>query len=415
MAAAGSGAREGVSAGCRSTVVVIDGDTPDAAENAAAALAEKLHALPAQFPFVERPDAIPFFRANGLLFLSKEKLTDILDELVQAQPMLGVIASDPSLRGFFGMVNLMVQGFTHGQADYARLDQPFGAIADTIQAALQGGDRPVAWQGMGGDKEKPDPHEIRKFILVKPALDYGALEPGATADQTIRALANELQLIPANGVHVRLTGSVPLNDEEFASVANGTGVATIVSAMLVFVLLLLALRSLRLVLPILLTLAVGLAATTAFALAAIGSLNLISVAFAVMFIGIAVDFGIQFGVRYRDQHYQEHDHAKAMRRTAAIIAVPLAMAAASTALGFLAFIPTDYRGVSELGLIAGAGMLIAFFLNITLLPALLTFSRPPAEREAMAINGPRRSMRSCCGTASPFSRRRSLLRWPASR
>ncbi len=314
------------------TVIVIDGDTPDKAEGAAAALAEKLHALPNQFSMVQRPDAIPFFRTNGFLYLSKDELSDTLDQLVQAQPMFGVIASDPSLRGFFGVIGLMLQGLQYGQVDYAKLDQPFVKMADTIDAAIAGQDKPLVWEG-SGDNKKPNLHEIRKFILVKPVLNYGELEPGAETSKTIRAEANELGLTPEHGVHVRLTGSVPLNDEEFASVANGTQTATIVSAVLVVLLLLIALRSVRIVIPILLTLVVGLAATTAFALAAIGALNLISVAFAVMFIGIAVDFGIQFGVRYRDQHHQEPDHAKAMTRTAKIIAMPLAMAAGSTALG----------------------------------------------------------------------------------
>ncbi len=363
-------------------VVVIDGDTADAAEAAAESLALKLRTMPDKFSQVIRPDKIPFFQKNGLLLLSKEEANTILDQMIQAQPMLGTLAGDPSLRGFFGMISLMLQGVERGETDFKQLDAPFATIASTIEANLTGQEKPLAWQSMNPD-QKPTLRDLRKFILVKPSLDYTALEPGAAASDALRTAAKDLHLTPDYGVRVRLTGSVALNDEEFASVADGTGFATILSGILVLVLLLWALRSVRIVLPILLTLIVGLIATTAFALATIGSLNLISVAFAVMFIGIAVDFGIQFGVRYRDQHHQEPDHAKAMTRTARLIALPLTMAAGSTALGFLAFIPTDYRGVSELGLIAGAGMIIAFILNITLLPALLAFTRPPAELESV--------------------------------
>lgn len=363
-------------------VIVIDGATPDAAESAAAKMTQRLRAMPQLFTEVERPDAIPFFRKNGLLFLSKTELATTLDELVQAQPMLGMLASDPSLRGLTGMLGLMVQGFQAGQIDYDRLDQSFSKISATIEAALAGQDKPLALQSLA-DGGKPAPRDLRKFIITKPVLDYSQLESGKAARDTVRRMANELGLSPDHGVQVRMTGSVALSDEEFASVASGTTTATIVSGILVVTLLILALRSLRIVLPILLTLIVGLVATSAFALLAVGSLNMISVAFAVMFIGIAVDFGIQFGIRYRDQHHDEPDHAKAMLNTAAIIAVPLTMAAASTALGFLAFLPTAYRGVSELGLIAGGGMIIAYLLNITLLPALLTFAQPPAEPEAI--------------------------------
>jgi hopanoid biosynthesis associated RND transporter like protein HpnN len=366
-------------------LVVIDGATPDTAENAATALSANLQAQTNLFTSVIRPDAIPFFRKNGFLFLSKDELGSILDQLIQAQPMLGALTSDPSLRGLFSALGMMAQGVQAGAVPADQLDKPLNAIADTVEAALKGEDKPMSWQDMMSGP-KPQARDLRKFVLAKPVLNYAELEPGKTASDAVRAAADQLSLNPAHGVHVRLTGSVPLNDEEFASVANGTGFATALSGILVFVVLLLALHSLRIILPILLTLTVGLVATTAFALAAVGSLNLISVAFAVMFIGIAVDFGIQFGVRYRDQHHNEPDHARAMSRTAGIIAIPLSMAAGSTALGFLAFIPTAYRGVSELGLIAGGGMIIAYLLNITLLPALLTFARPPAEREAIGFS-----------------------------
>lgn len=364
-------------------LVVVDGDTPDEADNAANQLTAKLQTMTDRFTIVQRPDTIPFFRKNGLLFLPQDKDAAILNEIVETQPMLGMLTADPSLRGFFNMIGLMAQGAQHGQGDFSRLEKPFEAIANTIEAAVAGKNERLAWQNMQPQSEPPTSRDLRKYIVTKPVLNYSLLEPGSQASEAIRAAAKDLNLTADHGVHIRLTGPVALNDEEFASVANGTGTATIVAGVLVFIILLIALRSLRIVLPILLTLTVGLVTTSAFALLAVGSLNLISVAFAVMFIGIAVDFGIQFGVRYRDQHFHEPDHAIAMRNTAEVIAIPLSMAAGSTALGFLAFIPTAYRGVSELGLIAGFGMIIAFILNITLLPALLSISKPPAEEEAI--------------------------------
>lgn len=363
-------------------LVVIDGDTPDHAEEAATLLYSKLLALPATFKSVTRPDAIPFFRKNGLLFLSEKELGTTLDALVQAQPMLGTLVSDPSLRGFFSTIGMMAQGVAVGMIDKNSLERPLNAIASTLEAAQMGENQPMGWQDLMAS-DKPTLRDLRKYILTLPNLDYSQLEPGHNARGALQKLIQENNLTPNHGVHIRLTGSIPLADEEFASVANDTGLATALSGALVVIILFLALRSWRLIIPILLTLLAGLTATTAFALFTVGSLNLISVAFAVMFIGIAVDFGIQFGVRYRDQHHLESEHIKAMHRTASIIAVPLAMAAGSTALGFFAFTPTAYRGVSELGLIAGAGMVIAFLFNISLLPALLTLFKPPAEPEAI--------------------------------
>jgi hopanoid biosynthesis associated RND transporter like protein HpnN len=240
----------------------------------------------------------------------------------------------------------------------------------------------MPWQSMFSTAQ-PSLRETRKFIVTQPVMDFKALSPGAAASKEVRLTAHELGLTPANGVSVRLTGSVALNDEEFASVAQGAELATFASFIMVMLLLFFALRSLRLIVPILMTLVVGLIATTAFALMAVGSLNLISVAFAVMFVGVAVDFGIQFGVRYREMRFNHEKHSDALCATASQVAEPLSLAALATAIGLLAFMPTDYRGVAELGVIAGAGMLIAFLLNITFLPALLTLFRPLAEPQSV--------------------------------
>ncbi len=363
-------------------VTVIDADNADAAERAAIELASKMQTRPDLFKNVMRPENIPFFNKNGLLFLDEKELNAILDVLVQAQPLLGTLARDPSLRGLFGALDLVLEGLKRDEVEYKVLDAPFTRLAETVEAALAGKEKPLPWRSLMSD-QTPKPRDLRKFILSQPVLDYSDLAPGSKATTALRGMAKELNLTPENGVRVRLTGSVALNDEEFATVAEGTTTATIVSVVLVLVILFLALRSFRLIVPILITLGVGLIATTAFAMWAIGSLNLISVAFAVMFIGIGVDFGIQFGVRYRDQRHSIPDNARALHATAKIIARPIALAAGSTALGFLTFLPTAYRGVAELGEIAGFGMIVAFLLNITLLPALLTLFKPPAEPEAV--------------------------------
>jgi predicted RND superfamily exporter protein len=126
---------------------------------------------------------------------------------------------------------------------------------------------------------------------------------------------------------------------------------------------------------------IGLAITTAVGLWLVGSLNLLSIAFAVLFVGLGVDFGIQFSVRYRSERFKNDNLAEALAEGARRSAVPLSLAAMATAAGFLCFLPTDYRGLAELGKIAGAGMLVAFISSITALPALLKLLNPPGEDE----------------------------------
>jgi hypothetical protein len=121
----------------------------------------------------------------------------------------------------------------------------------------------------------------------------------------------------------------------------------------------------------------------AVGLAMVKALNLISVAFAVLFIGLGVDFGIQFSVRYRAERHELDRLYEALRNTAKSVGAQLTLAATATAAGFLSFLPTDYRGLSELGLLAGVGMIIAFITSITVIPALLSLLNPPGEPEPL--------------------------------
>ena len=178
---------------------------------------------------------------------------------------------------------------------------------------------------------------------------------------------------------MRLTGSVPLSDEEFATVADGAALNGVVTILVVLLLLWLALKQARIIFAVLINLAVGLTFTAALGLMMVGALNLISVAFAVLFVGLGVDFGIQFSVRYRAERHATGDLGGALRATARGVAGPLLLAAVSIAAAFYSFLPTAYVGLSELGLIAGTGMIIAFLTTITLLPALLSVLKPGGE------------------------------------
>ena len=181
-------------------------------------------------------------------------------------------------------------------------------------------------------------------------------------------------------MRVRLTGSVALSDEEFSTIAEGAALNGVVTILIVLLILWLALKQARIILAVLINLAVGLSFTAAAGLWMVGALNLISVAFAVLFIGLGVDFGIQFSVRYRAERFADRDLVEALEHTGRGVAGPLLLAAASIAAAFYSFLPTAYVGLSELGLIAGTGMIIAFLTTVTLLPALLAVLKPGGER-----------------------------------
>jgi uncharacterized protein len=363
-------------------VVVVDAATPELGERAAALLAKRLAARPELFRTVRRPDGGEFFNRNGLMFLSPEEVSKATSDLIAAQPMLGSLAQDPSLRGFMTLLSTSLLGVEAGEAKLKDLAKPMAALSKTLQGVLAGTAAPLSWRSLITGNPG-DPRELRRIIIVQPVLDYSALAPGAAASDAIRAEAAALGLSPSDGVRVRLTGPVPLGDEEFATLADRAVLNGILTATAVILLLWLALRSPRIIVSVLITLTVGLILTAAFGLAVVGPLNLISVAFAVLFVGIGVDFGIQFGVRYRRERHALGRLTDALTAAGDSIGKPLALAAASTAAGFYAFFPTDYRGVAELGLIAGTGMFIAFVLNITMLPALIKLVAPKGEKSSV--------------------------------
>jgi hopanoid biosynthesis associated RND transporter like protein HpnN len=362
------------------TTIVVDGDNPDIVAGATERLAGALARRTDLFKSVRRPDYGPFFDRYGLLFLPSKELSKLSDQLAAAQPLLGPLDADPSLRGLFGVLDQALTGLESGEATAGKLAGPMAAFAKTIDSVTAGHPQPLSWSTLMTGRS-PQPEELRHFIQVQPKLDYSALEPGLKASAAIRETARALGL-PALGVRVRLTGDIPLEDDEFASVSEGAGLATALSLGGILLVLLAGLRAPRLVLAIILTLLAGLTYTACFAALSVGSLNMISVAFAVLFIGIGVDFGIQFSMRYRAELYtvtggmpptdRRGAHAEAVRRTGRGIGAPLGLAALSTCAGFFSFLPTDYQGVSELGLIAGTSMLIALACNLTILPALLT-------------------------------------------
>ncbi len=361
-------------------VVVIDGATPELAEAAAQSLTERLKRRPDLYQSVMRPEGGPYFDQNGLLFQPVADLQRTLNGLYQARPFLMALAYDPSLRGIVKAVSFINEGVHKKAGTLDDFDRPMAQLGDAFEGVLAG--RPVFFSWRGLVSEQPaDPRELRRFIEIKPVLDYAALMPGEKASDFIRDTARELQLSPESGVTIRLTGLVPMADEEFGNIADGAGLNAAATGLIVLLIIWCALKSGRIVFAVALSVIIGLAATAAVGLMMVGALNLISVAFAVLFVGIGVDFGIQFSVRYRAERYKEPQFGQALVQAAGNAGRPLALAAAATAAGFYSFLPTDYRGVSELGLIAGPGMFIAFFAAITVLPALLTLLQPPAEQE----------------------------------
>ena len=359
-------------------VAVVDAEIPEEADATAAALAAAASTDTAHFRTVRRPDSSPYFDTNGLMFLSTAELGPLMDRTIDAQPFLGQLVADPSARGLFAALSLIGLGIEHGQADLTGFAASLQSFHATLGSVLAGAPKPLSWQSLlsGSLAEKAGRY---RFVLIQPKLDYAALQPGGGATDALRAAIAKLEFVAAGTARVRITGAVALADEEFATVAQGAVAGLLGSFVLIALWLFLAIRSWRLIVPVLATLVLGLLLTTGFAAAAVGTLNLVSVAFAVLFVGIAVDFAIQFTVRFREMRLHAADAQRALIETARRVGVQILVAAVATSAGFLAFVPTSFSGVAQLGLIAGLGMVIAFLCTLTFLPAALTLLRPGVE------------------------------------
>jgi hopanoid biosynthesis associated RND transporter like protein HpnN len=365
-------------------VAVVDGVTPELADAAAHDLTTALAAQKTLLPSVRQPDGGEYFTRDGLMLLSTATVKQTTQQLISAQPFLGALAVDPSLRGIADNLSTALLGVQHGQAKLEDLDGPMAALARTFDGVLAGQPTFLSWRSLVTGT-KPGLRETRRFIEIRPRLDYRSLMPGQRATKLVRETAERLKLTPQNGVRVRLTGTIPMADDEFGSLTQRARLMATLMMVAVLTMLWFALRSTRLIFAVLLTVFVGLTLTTAAGLFFVGAFNLISVAFIALFVGLGVDFGIQFCVRYREERFRSKDLDLALLHTGAGIGSALALAAAATAAGFYSFLPTSYRGVAELGFVAGTGMIVTFVLSITFLPGVVKLLSPLGEAEEIGF------------------------------
>jgi uncharacterized protein len=361
-------------------LAVVEAPTPELTKSAASALEQQLRGDTTNFLSLQPLGSGEFFDKNGLLFLPEDELAKLTGQFESAAPLIEIMAGDPSIRGLTGALETGLSGVQRGQIKLDSTARPFNLIAQTVEDILNKGTATFSWRELMSDKPLTD-GDRRAFIEFKPILDYNALEPGKDATDAIRKAAADLDFPGQYQARVRLTGPIPIANEEYATVQDGAIRNGIGTVLVVLLILWMALHSAKIIFAVFVNLFIGLSITTAAGLAMVGSFNLLSVAFAVLFIGLGVDFGIQFSVRYRSERFKNDDLRQALAEAARRAAVPLSLAAMATAAGFLCFLPTDYKGISELGEIAGVGMLVAFTSSITVLPALLRLLNPPGENE----------------------------------
>ncbi len=366
-------------------LIVVDGDTPALARDATNALAKQLKEDPGAFKEVYVPGGGSFFEDHALLYSTAEELDRLADDLAALQPVLASLEADPSLVQLAELVRTGLESGADRGIDPSQWTRLLDEVGKATISVYEEPPVRISWETMlieGSDLEIP----TRRVIVVDPYLDYKKILVAAATIDAIDDAILELGLDQAAGVQIRLTGNPALNHEEMLGLAWDIGGGGVFCFLLVSGFLYFSFRSWRLVIASLTTLLVGLIWTAAFAAATIGELNMISIAFAILFIGLGVDFAIHFGMAFASERRTHSLTTEAaLHKAIDGIGASLVLCGFTTAIGFLVFLPAEYRGVAELGAIAGAGMFIILILTLTLFPSLLSgWLRIPDDVEILA-------------------------------
>jgi len=348
-------------------LVVVESQVPEQSARAAEYINRRLQAQSDLFESSYTPNDNPFVRQQGLLYLSLNDLEDLSNKLIDAQPFIGYLSKHYHFAGLMDIISLALAG--QEQDLTMPLDPMITAIDNAIVRVKAGQQHFLSWQQLlatnrfGRDQN-------RQLVIAKPHLNFKQLMPANAAMSYLRKMADEVEL-RYPGVDLSFTGEVPLEHEELETVMQGMVISSVASLVLVLGALWLGYRSWRLLFVTFVALIIGLILTTEFATLAVGRLNLISVAFATLYIGLGVDFATHFCLRYKECCKQGLSGDLALSLTLNSISSSLFLCAFTTAIGFFAFVPTDFKGVSELGIIGGVGIFIGLIVSLTLLPALL--------------------------------------------
>jgi hopanoid biosynthesis associated RND transporter like protein HpnN len=358
-------------------VAVVDAAAPEQSDAATRALAQRLRGRPDLFTTVKVPGDDPYFNRAALLFLDRERLRSVTDQLIRAEPLLATLGGDPSLRGLDRLLGLLKTGITFNAVppEFARV---LSNLAETTAARTDGRVAAMDWNiliDLG-----PDPRGARRLLTAQPVLDYSSLQPAGPA---LAALRSDVAAVHQDhpGVTVRLTGDPVLRQQELDDALSGALYASGLSFILVALSLVVGIRSGRLIVVLMLTLIIGSVWTTGLAAVAVGRLNLISVAFMVLFFGLGVDFGTHLGLRYLEEAKEGVSFEQALTRAMFGEGGGISLSALCATLGFLSFVPTDYVGLAEFGIISALGMVVAVAITFTVQPALMAVL-PPRKSNA---------------------------------
>ena len=173
------------------------------------------------------------------------------------------------------------------------------------------------------------------------------------------------------GLNVGITGEPVLDYDEMQQSAKDTGLASVVSLVLCLLIFIYGYNETGRPIKATICLVIGLGYTMAFTTLVVGHLNILTITFAPMLIGLAIDFGVHLITRYEEELRHGQTEVAALTKAMVFTGQGIFTGALTTAGAFLAMALTHFKGIQEMGIICGGGLMLCLVPMLTLLPAML--------------------------------------------
>ena len=343
-------------------IIVVDAKKSDVAEDIATYLHNEIKKEDKiLFNDIFYPEELSFFKKNGYLYLTEDELDKTLEQIISYQPFIFKLSQEPTLNGLLSTINL----FLSAELSQDNLEN----VNNFLKKFFKENENSIAWREFFSDSPKKN---YRKLIYIQPNLDNSKFFPSEESMSFIKQKIKNINNKHWDNYDIRLTGAIPMEQDELDTLNEDVKIGVIISLILVLLFVKVALKDFKLIIGSFLNLIIGLILTTFFALFFFKELNLISIAFAILFIGLGIDFSIHYCLRVFEYSKKEkNDKTSFLIKSSNSITKALFLTACATAIGFFSFAFTAYKGVAQLGIIAGTGMFISFFLTMTFLPCFL--------------------------------------------
>jgi hopanoid biosynthesis associated RND transporter like protein HpnN len=373
-------------------VTIVESDEPERNRQFVERLAPKLEAQTNLFTDIFYKGDLKLMGPKALLFLPEDTLQELDETLRDYRPFIHSVAQATNLNDLFRIINQRFRTASREpNAANESLLKALPAIQRIVEQASDALDRPGmppspgvnALFGAGREAERQQYLTFadgRMYLITARAVSDDVT--GAAVRRLRELLAQTQVEVP--GVNVGLTGEPVLEVDEMRQSQRDTLQATVVSLALVALIFIYGYQETGRPLKATLCLVVGLGYTMGFTTLVIGHLNILTITFAPMLIGLGIDFGVHLITRYEEELRHGRTEEQALRRAMVNTGQGIFTGALTTAGAFLAMGVTEFRGIREMGIISGGGVILCLVPMMTLLPALLLRGRQNILDHALA-------------------------------